>query len=126
MMTKLREIYRCRICGNIVEVLHTGAGALVCCGEEMELLEEKTKDSSTEKHIPYVEKTEHGVIVKVGQNENHPMIGKHFIEWIQVITDGASCRKYLNPGDRPEAEFNITTGKIEAREYCNIHGLWKS
>lgn len=125
-MTKVKEIYKCNICGNIVEVLHAGVGELVCCGEPMELMKEKTEDSSNEKHIPYVERTENGVIVKVGQNEDHPMIDKHYIEWIQVIADGVAYRKFLKPGDKPEVEFELKTDNIEAREYCNIHGLWKS
>ena len=125
-MTKLREIYKCNICGNIVEVLHAGVGELVCCGEPMELMEEKTEDSSTEKHVPYVEKTGNGVLVKVGQNEDHPMMNNHFIEWIQVIADGVSYRKFLKPDDKPQAEFEIKAGKVEAREYCNVHGLWRS
>lgn len=125
-MTKVKEIYKCNICGNIVEVLHAGVGELVCCGEPMELMEEKTEDSSTEKHVPYVEKTDDGVLVKVGQNEDHPMIDKHYIEWIQVIADDASYRKFLKPGDKPQAEFEIKADKVEAREYCNVHGLWGS
>ncbi len=125
-MTKIREIYKCDICGNIVEVLHAGVGELVCCGEPMELMKGKIEDSTTEKHVPYIEKTANGVNVKVGQNEDHPMIDKHYIEWIQIIADGASYRKFLKPGDKPQAEFNIKADNIEAREYCNIHGLWKS
>ena len=125
-MTKIREIYKCERCGNIVEVLHDGVGKLVCCGQPMKLMEEKTEDAATEKHVPYVEKTEKGILVKVGQNQNHPMIDKHHIEWIQVIADDASCRKFLKPGDKPQAEFEIKANKIEAREYCNIHGLWRS
>jgi len=125
-MTKLREIYKCNICGNIVEILHAGVGELVCCGEPMELMKEKTEDSSVEKHVPYVEKTDDGVLVKVGQNEDHPMIDKHYIEWIQVIADDASYRKFLKPGDKPQAEFEIKADKVEAREYCNVHGLWRS
>ena len=125
-MTKIREIYKCNVCGNIVEVLHAGEGELVCCGEPMELMKEKTEDSTVEKHVPYIEKTAEGVLVKVGQNQDHPMEEKHYIEWIQVITDGVAYRKFLNPGDKPQAEFEITADKIEAREYCNIHGLWKS
>ena len=89
-MAKIREIYKCEICGNIIEVLHEGVGALVCCGEEMKLMEEKTEDSSVEKHVPYIEKTANGVLVKVGQNQDHPMIDEHYIEWIQIIADGAS------------------------------------
>lgn len=125
-MTKLSEIYRCNICGNIVEVVHASVGTLVCCGQEMELLEGKTEDSSTEKHVPYVEKTENGILVKIGQNEEHPMIDNHYIEWIQVTADGTSYRKFLNSGDKPQAEFSITADNVEAREYCNVHGLWKS
>ena len=125
-MTKIREIYKCNICENIVEVLHDGVGQLVCCGEPMQLLEEKTEDSSVEKHVPYVEKKEEGILVKVGQNQDHPMEEKHYIEWIQVIAEDVSHRKFLKPGDKPQAEFKIKADKIVAREYCNIHGLWKS
>ena len=125
-MTKLREIYKCELCGNIIEVLRDGSGALVCCGEEMKLFEEKTKDASTEKHVPYIEKTSNGVLVKVGQNQDHPMTDEHFIEWIEIVADGVSYRKFLKPGDKPQAEFEINADKIEAREYCNVHGLWKS
>ncbi len=125
-MAKLREIYKCEICGNIVEVLHGGQGALVCCGEEMEKMEEKNEDSSTEKHVPYIEKTDEGILVKVGENENHPMTDKHYIEWIQIIADGKSYRNFLKPGDSPEALFEIKADNVTAREYCNIHGLWKN
>lgn len=125
-MPELREIYKCETCGNIVEVIHPGAGALVCCGEEMVLLDEKTEDSTTEKHVPFIKKTKDGVVVRVGQNEDHPMMEKHYIEWIQVIADGVSYRKFLNPGDEPEAEFKIEAEYISARELCNIHGVWKS
>ena len=125
-MTKVREIYKCNVCGNVVEVLHAGVGELVCCGEPMELMKEKSEDSSVEKHVPYIEKTSDGVIVKIGQNQEHPMEEKHYIEWIQVIADGASYRKFLKPGDKPKAEFKIKADSIQAREYCNIHGLWKS
>ena len=125
-MTKLREIYKCEICGNIVEVLHAGVGELVCCGQPMKLMEEKSEDSSIEKHVPYIEKTEKGVVVKVGQNEEHPMSNEHYIEWIQIIADNISYRKFLKPGDKPKAEFEVKADKIEAREYCNVHGLWKS
>jgi len=125
-MAKNRGIYKCEICGNIVEVLHEGAGALVCCGEEMKLMEEKTEDATTEKHVPYIEKTGDGILVKVGQNQDHPMMDEHFIEWIQVIADGALYRKFLKPGEKPQAEFKIKADNIVAREYCNVHGLWKS
>jgi superoxide reductase len=125
-MTKLREIYKCNVCGNIVEVLHAGVGQLVCCGEPMQLMDEKTQDSAVEKHVPYVEKTKNGILVKIGQNQAHPMEDKHYIEWIQVITDSAAYRKFLKPGDKPQAEFLIKADKVQAREYCNIHGLWKN
>jgi len=125
-MTKIREIYKCNVCGNIVEVLHAGVGELICCNEPMQLMEEKTEDSSVEKHVPYIEKTANSVIVKVGQNQEHPMLEEHYIEWIQVIADGFSHRKFLNPDDKPQAEFEIKADKVEAREYCNIHELWRS
>ena len=125
-MTKVREIYKCNICGNIVEVLHAGVGELVCCGEPMELMKEKTEDSSVEKHVPYIEKTGDGVLVKVGQNQDHPMEEKHYIEWIQIIADGVAYRKFLKPGDTPQAKFEIKADNVTAREYCNVHGLWKS
>jgi superoxide reductase len=92
----------------------------------MELLKEKTQDSAIEKHVPYIEKTKEGILVKVGQNQDHPMEEKHYIEWIQVMVDNTSYRKFLRPGDKPQAKFEIKGDKIEAREYCNIHGLWKS
>ena len=124
-MTELRQVYKCNVCGNIVEMLHTGVGKLVCCGQPMELQKEKIEDVGREKHVPVIEKTESGVKVKVGSLP-HPMEEKHYIEWIEVIADGKSCRKFLKPGDKPEAEFMIKADSIEAREYCNLHGLWKS
>ena len=124
-VSKKLEIYKCNICGNIIEVLNVGGGELVCCGQPMELLTEKTDDNGKEKHVPVVEKTETGVRVKVGSIP-HPMEENHYIEWIEVIADGVVHRKFLNPGDKPEVEFNVMAERIEAREYCNIHGLWKS
>lgn len=124
-MTELNQIYKCNICGNIVEVLHTGVGQLVCCGQPMELLKEKTEDVGQEKHVPVIEKTETGIKVKVGSIP-HPMEEKHFIEWIEIMTDGKVYRKFLKPGVTPEAEFKINADNIQAREYCNIHGLWKT
>ncbi|MBO8151360.1 MAG: desulfoferrodoxin [Candidatus Marinimicrobia bacterium] len=124
-VSKKLEIYKCNICGNIVEVLNVGGGELVCCGQPMELLTEKTDDNGKEKHVPVVEETETGVRVKVG-SVPHPMEENHYIEWIEVIADGVVHRKFLNPGDKPEVEFNVMAERIEAREYCSIHGLWKS
>jgi len=125
-MAKFKGIYKCEICGNIIEVLHEGIGALVCCGEEMKFMDEKTEDSSVEKHVPYIKKTSDGILVKVGQNQNHPMEEKHFIEWIQISADGKSYRHFLKPGQKPQALFQIKASSVTAREYCNIHGLWKS
>jgi len=124
-MAKVKEVYKCEICGNIVEVLHAGAGQLVCCGKPMKLLIENTVEASTEKHIPVIEKVEGGVLVKVGSIE-HPMEEKHYIEWIELHVDDKVFRRYLKPGDKPEAFFPIEGENMFAREYCNLHGLWKS
>ena len=124
-MTKRLQIYKCEICGNIVEVLHEGAGELVCCGQPMKLQEEKTEEQGKEKHLPVIEKTDKGIMVRVGAVA-HPMEEKHYIEWIEVIADGRAYKKFLKPGDSPEADFALAPEKVEAREYCSIHGLWKS
>ncbi|MEM7816897.1 MAG: desulfoferrodoxin [Candidatus Aenigmatarchaeota archaeon] len=124
-MTKKLEIYKCNICGNIVEVLHEGSGTLVCCGVPMEKLNEKTVDVGKEKHVPVIEILKDSIKVKVG-SVPHPMEEKHYIEWIELIVDDASYKKFLKPGEKPEAEFCVKGNKIEAREYCNLHGLWKS
>lgn len=124
-MTKNMQIYKCAVCGNIVEMLHEGEGELVCCGEPMKLFVENTVDAAKEKHVPVVEKIEGGFKVKVG-SVAHPMEDKHYIEWIQVIADdGRVYRKFLKPGNSPEAVFKIDANSIVAREYCNLHGLWK-
>ena len=122
-MTKRLQIYKCGVCGNIVEVLHEGAGQLVCCGQPMKLFEENTVDATTEKHVPVVEKIDGGFKVKVG-SVAHPMEEKHYIEWIEIIADGKSYKQFLKPGEVPEAVFMIDAAEIIAREYCNIHGLW--
>jgi len=124
-MTELKQVYRCNVCGNIVEVLHTGKGQLVCCGQPMELLQEKTVDVGQEKHVPVVETAAKGIKVKVGSIP-HPMEEKHYIEWVEIVTDGEICRQFLKPGDKPETDFEAVSQKVIAREYCNIHGLWKS
>jgi superoxide reductase len=123
-MARKLEIYTCEKCGNIVEVLHGGAGELVCCGEPMKLLEENTTDASKEKHVPVIEKIEGGYRVKVG-SAPHPMEEKHWIEWIQLVADGEAYRRFLKPGEEPEAVFCVKAAKVYAREYCNIHRLWK-
>jgi superoxide reductase len=122
---EVKQIYRCTVCGNIVEVLHVGGGTLVCCGQNMQLLSENTVDAALEKHVPVIEKTADGVVVKVGSVE-HPMEEKHYIEWIELHTEKNVYRKYLKPGDKPEAIFKTDEEVLFAREYCNLHGLWKS
>ena len=124
-MTEVKQIYKCDICGNIVEILHAGVGQLVCCGQPMRLLTEKTRDVGLEKHVPVIEKTETGFRVKVGSIP-HPMEEKHRIEWIELIAGAKIYRKFLTPSEKPEAEFEIKAEKVWAREYCNLHGLWKS
>lgn len=124
-MTKRSQVYRCSVCGNMVEVVHEGMGELVCCGQPMVLQVENTVDASREKHVPYIEKTENGYRVVVG-GEIHPMTDKHYIEWIELIDGEKVCRKYLNPGEQPEAFFITDSDKVVAREYCNLHGLWKA
>ena len=123
-MAKKLQVYKCQTCGNIVEVLHGGAGELVCCGNPMELLQEKTADAATEKHVPIIEKIDGGYKVKVG-SVPHPMEEKHFIEWIELLADGKAYRQFLEPGQNPEAVFLIKADSVGAREHCNIHGLWK-
>lgn len=119
------EVYKCERCGNIVEVLHGGAGELVCCGAPMVLLRENTTDAAAEKHVPVMAKGDHGVVVKVG-SVAHPMEAGHHIEWIEVVAGGKAYREFLEPGGKPEATFCIE-GKIATlREYCNKHGLWKA
>ena len=124
-MTERREIYKCEACGNIVEVIHGAGGDLVCCGSPMVLFVENTVDAAKEKHVPVKEKTPDGVIVKVG-SVPHPMEEKHYIEWVEIIDGDTSCRQFLKPGQAPEATFQTQKEAIVAREYCNIHGLWKS
>ena len=124
-MTKKNEIYKCPTCGNIVEVLHVGAGELVCCGKPMELMTENTVDAAKEKHVPVVTKVDGGYKVVVGSTA-HPMEEKHWIEWIELIADGKVYRQDLNPGEAPEATFNVKADKVEVRELCNLHGVWKA
>ena len=124
-MVEVNQVYKCEICGNVVEVLHVGGGQLVCCGQNMNLLEAKTSDEGQEKHVPVIEKSRNKITVKVGEIP-HPMEDSHYIEWIEIIADGKVYRKNLRPGMDPVAEFEIKANKIEAREYCNVHGLWKS
>jgi superoxide reductase len=124
-MAEKLQVYKCELCGNIVEVLHGGEGELVCCGQPMILLTENTVDAAKEKHVPVIEKIAGGIKVKIGEVA-HPMEDKHYIQWIEIIADGKAYRQFLNPGDTPEATFNIEADKVTAREYCNLHGLWKA
>lgn len=123
-MTKKNELYKCVICSNIIEVYQEGAGALTCHDKPMKLLVAGTTDASVEKHVPVVEKTANGYLVKIGA-QPHPMLPEHYIEFIEIMTDdGKVGRKYLKPGDKPEADFHCKSNIVYAREYCNIHGLW--
>ncbi len=124
-MAEQLEIYKCEKCGNIVEVLFGGDGELVCCEEPMKLFVANTVDAAKEKHVPVIEKIEGGFKVKIG-SVAHPMEEAHYIQWIEAVADGKAYRKFLNPGDAPEAEFMIDAASITAREYCNLHGLWKA
>jgi len=119
-MTEQKEIYKCAICGNIVEVVHAGGGTLVCCGEPMQLMKENSVDASIEKHVPVI----NGKKVIVG-SVPHPMTEEHYIEWIEAeSSNGESAKVFLKSSDKPEATFSFKP--IRARAYCNLHGLWKS
>jgi superoxide reductase len=124
-MAEQLQVYKCEACGNIVEVLHGGEGELVCCGQPMVLVKENTVDAAKEKHVPVIEKAEGGYKVKVG-SVAHPMEEKHYIEWVELIADGKAYRQFLKPGQTPEAIFKIDAASVSAREYCNLHGLWKA
>ncbi len=132
-MTKANQIYKCEICGNIIEVLHPGAGELICCGQPMKAQTENTADAAKEGHIPIIAEMpanvcrgKDGIKVSVGEKE-HPMDAEHYIEWIEIITaDGKRGKKFLNPGDKPVVEFYTRMEIVGAKAYCNLHGLWKS
>ncbi len=126
-MNKRNAIFKCELCGNIVDLVQAAGGKLVCCGQNMTEQLESTADSTTEKHVPFIEKTESGYLVKVGETVGHPMVEAHSIQWIELLTEDAVYRHFLKPGDTPQAEFAIghDIKIIGAREYCNLHGLWK-
>jgi len=124
-VTERLQVYKCEVCGNIVEVLHGGAGELVCCGAPMKNYVENTVDAAKEKHVPVIEKISGGFKVKVG-SVPHPMEQSHYIEWIELIADGKAYREFLKPGQAPEATFEIQAETVVAREYCNLHGMWKA
>lgn len=120
------QVYKCSVCGNIVELVHVGGGPLSCCGQLMVLQKPGITDGATEKHVPVIEKKDGGYLVRVGE-QPHPMVEAHHIEWIEIITKDRVFRKFLNPGDKPEAFFEgIEDDHFTVREYCNIHGLWKN
>lgn len=123
-MTKRNEVYRCLVCENIVEVLHSGKGELVCCGQPMELQVVNTVDASYEKHVPVVEKVPGGFKVNVGSTA-HPMVPEHYIEWIELVTAEGNCRRFLTPDEAPEAEFMTDAETATAKAYCNLHGFWE-
>ncbi len=125
-MAEKLSIYKCNKCGNVIEVIHSGPGALACCGEDMVLLSENTTDAAQEKHVPVIEKIEGGYKVSVG-SVAHPMEEKHYIEWIELLTDdGKAYRQFLKPGEAPVALFKVDNDAVSAREHCNLHGVWKA
>ena len=124
-MPKRLELYKCSVCGNIVEIMHGGAGALSCCSKGMELMTENTVDASAEKHVPVIVKGDGTITVKVG-SVSHPMDDAHYIEWVELLADDKVYRKYLNPGEAPEAVFNVTASQVTVREFCNLHGHWSA
>lgn len=120
------EVYKCSVCGNMVEVIHVGGGELVCCGKPMVLQVANTVDAAKEKHVPVIEKAAGGILVKIG-SVPHPMEEKHYIEWVELLVNGKAYRQFLSPGDKPEALFTLAvSGEVTAREYCNLHGLWSA
>ena len=121
---KTLDIYKCGLCGNIVEAVHVGGGQLFCCGQAMTFLEAGSVEASKEKHIPVIDKKDSTYIVSVG-SVVHPMEEKHYIEWIELIADGVSYKKFLKPGQEPKASFCLDANKVTARAYCNLHGIWQ-
>jgi superoxide reductase len=117
-------VYKCEVCGNVVQIVHNSFGQLVCCNQPMKLQTENTIEASVEKHIPLIEKLGNKILVKVGSIE-HPMTNEHYIEWIEVLTPNSSFKNFLKPSDKPQSEFFINEEIISARAYCNLHGLWK-
>lgn len=127
-MAKIGEVYRCQVCDNLIEVLKEGEGELICCKVPMTLLKERNDDTGQEKHVPVLEETATGVVVKVGEVA-HPMEETHCIDWVEIKADGKIYRQTLKAGDQPQAQFSVDPDKvsqISVRSYCSIHGLWKS
>jgi len=123
-MAQKMAVYKCDVCGNIVEVLTAGGADLMCCGQPMTMQSENTTDAAVEKHVPVLAKKEGGWEVRVG-SVDHPMTDAHFIEWIELISGDKVYRQFLNPNDAPVAFFPFEGDNVSARAYCNLHGLWK-
>ena len=124
-MAERYSILKCGKCGNILESMVDGGAPLTCCGQAMTELKENTTDAAKEKHVPVIEKIDSGYRVTVG-SVPHPMEEKHYIMWIELLADGQSLTKFLKPGDQPVAEFKTSATQVTAREYCNLHSLWKA
>lgn len=124
-MAEKLDIFKCMKCGNVVEVLHGGCDSMTCCGEAMKHMKEGATDGALEKHVPVIEKIDGGYKVTVG-SVAHPMTEEHYIPWIELIADDQSLMAFLKPGDKPEAVFKTDAAKVTAREYCNLHGVWKA
>ena len=123
-MNQRENIYRCNVCGNIVEMVHASKGQLVCCGQPMELLTEKTEDAGFEKHVPVVTEENSKANIKVGSIP-HPMEPEHYIEWIELDVGDKIHRAFLKPGQAPETKFCMPKSPgARVREYCTVHGLW--
>ena len=122
-MPQVNEVYKCELCGNIVELLHGGPGALTCCNQKMVMQTENTVDAAKEKHVPVIEIGADSITVKVG-SVAHPMADEHYIEWIELLADGKVYRQNLQPGGEPQATFPVIAQAVTAREYCNLHGHW--
>ena len=125
-MTELKQAYRCNVCGNMVEMVRSGKGELVCCGQPMQLMVPQTTETAYEKHVPViVQRNGAKITVRVGATP-HPMMPEHFIEWIELITEDRVLRQHLKPGEEPVAEFLFEGDTFRLREFCNLHGLWEA
>jgi len=124
-MAETMQVFRCEVCGHVIQIMHGGAGTLVCCNQPMTLLTENTTDAAQEKHVPVVEREDGQIKVHVG-SVDHPMDEKHYIEWIEVVAEGVVMQRYLKPGDAPAATFATDARELTVRAYCNLHGLWRA
>ena len=119
------KFYRCNHCGNLVGMIHASGAPIICCGDPMEALEPNTTEAAGEKHLPVIHVMGDHVTVEVGAVA-HPMLPEHYIQWIELVTEAGALRKYLKPGEKPEATFATDATAVTAREYCNLHALWKA